>query len=331
MDGGGSVKRPQSIDLQTAARVVQRAGVGVVPVSVGSAHAGAKGSVFILGCDDGSALALKIYDSFYTERMVKENSLYRLLEPHALPLPRVLGMNELDEELSCSVLVMSVVDGVPLRELIDELPEAQLLSVYRQIGSMQGKLHQVTFDRFSLLIDIAAGGHDDNVGLMTERAGAAIAEFRELGGGEQMAIMLERHFAANSTLFTRCQQAVLCHNDFHEANVLVARSEGEIRITGLIDFENALAADPLFDLAKTQNHARRGSNATLAALIDGYGPLPAYWKRPFELYELFHTLELRNWFSAGGSAAPLPALHRRMRQLMGAPTARDRIAALLDH
>ena len=327
---GGAVKRPRSIDLQTAARVVKRAGVSSVPIKVGSAHEGAKGSVFILGCDDGSALALKIYDSHYGERMIKETSLYRLLEPRALPLPRVLGTNELDEELGCAVLVMSVVDGVPLLELLKELPENQLLSVYRQIGAMQRELHEVTFDRFSLLIDIAAEGHDDNVGLMTERCGAAIAEFRDRGGSEAMAAMFERHFAVNSMLFARCKQAVLCHNDFHEANVLVDRSQGAIRISGLIDFENALAADPLFDLAKTQNHARRGSDATLAALVEGYGEMPSDWQKPFALYELFHALELRNWYSAGGAGSPLPALHRRMRRLVGAPSARDRIASIFD-
>ena len=77
---GDAVKRPRSIDLQLAARVVERAGVRSVPNRIGSAHEGAKGSVFILGCEDGSALALKIYDSFYTERMIKERSLYSLLE-----------------------------------------------------------------------------------------------------------------------------------------------------------------------------------------------------------------------------------------------------------
>jgi Ser/Thr protein kinase RdoA (MazF antagonist) len=318
------------MDLETAARVVARAGVTATPITIGSRHEGAKGSVFILGCEDGSALALKVYDSYYTERMFKEHSLYRLLEPRALPLPRVLGMNELDEEFGCAVLVMSVVDGVPLRDVLSELPQNQLLSVYRQIGAMQRELHEVTFDRFSLLIDIAADGHDDNAGLMAERTAAAIAEFRDHGGGESMAVMFERHFAVNAMLFARCKQAVLCHNDFHEANVLVDLAHGEVKISGLIDFENALAADPLFDLAKTQNHARRGSAETLAALVEGYGPMPADWRKPFALYELFHALELRNWYSAGGAGSPLPALHRRMRRLVGAPTKRDRLASMFD-
>jgi hygromycin-B 7''-O-kinase len=316
------------MDLEMTARVLERAGVHAVPVTIGSSHEGSKGNVFIVGCDDGSAFAVKIYDSQFTERMLKEHSLYRLLESKQLPLPRIHGISERDDELGCAVLVMSVVEGVPLLDVLPDLPQQQLLSVYRQIGAMQRKLHEVTFDRFSLLIDVAADGHDDNVGLMAERTAAALAEFREHSGSESMAAMLERHFAVNSMLFARCKQAVLCHNDFHEANVLVDLAQGEIKISGLIDFEHALAADPLFDLAKTQNHARRGSPETLAALVEGYGPLPDDWRRPFALYELFHALELRNFFAAAPAGWRLPPLHRRMRRLIGAPTKRDRLASL---
>jgi aminoglycoside phosphotransferase (APT) family kinase protein len=191
---------------------------------------------------------------------------------------------------------------------------------------MQRELHKVTFDRFSLLLDIAESGHEDNVGLMRERTTAAIAEFRDRSGSEAMARDLEAHFVKNEALFARCTQAVLCHNDFHEANVLVDLAQGEVKITGLIDFENALAADPLFDLAKTQNHARRGSELTLAALVDGYGHMPPGWREPFALYELFHALELRNWYAAGGAGWMLPALERSVRRLIGAPRLRDRIA-----
>lgn len=326
MDGAG--QRPQSLDLPTAARVIARAGLFAKPITIGSRHEGAKGTVFIVGCDDGSAFVIKIYGHEYTERMLKEQRLYRLLEHSSLPLPRVIGWDEKDEDFNCAVMIMSVVDGVPLLDVLPRLSAEELMSVYRQIGVMQREIHKVTFDRFSLLLDIAASGHDDNVGLMRERCGAAIAELRKHGGSESLAVGLESYFRAHEVLFARCNQAVLCHNDFHEANILVDLAQGEVKITGLIDFENALAADPLFDLAKTHNHARRGSDQTLGALIGGYGELPPDWRKPFDLYVLFHALELRNWYAIVGAGWMLPAVERRMRRQIGVPSTRDRAASL---
>ena len=39
---------------------------------------------------------------------------------------------------------------------------------------------------------------------------------------------------------------------------------------GVIDVENAVAADPLHDLAKTNCYSIRGDPATLAGLLEGY-------------------------------------------------------------
>jgi aminoglycoside phosphotransferase (APT) family kinase protein len=58
----------------------------------------------------------------------------------------------------------------------------------------------------------------------------------------------------------------------HEGNVLVAQSRG---VTGFIDVENMIAADPMLDLAKTLQYDRDRSPAKRAALLEGYGPLPS--------------------------------------------------------
>ena len=47
----------------------------------------------------------------------------------------------------------------------------------------------------------------------------------------------------------RLHGASLCHFDFHTGNVLATRRIAPL--TGIIDLENAIAGDPLIDLAKT--------------------------------------------------------------------------------
>ena len=61
---------------------------------------------------------------------------------------------------------------------------------------------------------------------------------------------------------------MLCHNDFHEGNILIEQDEGRgWQVAGFIDVENAIAADPMIDLAKTDCYSIRGNRAKL----DGAG------------------------------------------------------------
>jgi aminoglycoside phosphotransferase (APT) family kinase protein len=43
---------------------------------------------------------------------------------------------------------------------------------------------------------------------------------------------------------------VLCHNDLHAGNLLAMIENEAPRLTGVLDFEGALAGDPLMDVAK---------------------------------------------------------------------------------
>ena len=84
---------------------------------------------------------------------------------------------------------------------------------------------------------------------------------------------------------------MLCHNDFHQGNVLVDGGT----VTGFVDVEGAVAADPLFDLARTDYYALRDNPAGRVAFLAGYGALPADWAERVTLYQLHHALELWNW------------------------------------
>jgi Ser/Thr protein kinase RdoA (MazF antagonist) len=63
--------------------------------------------------------------------------------------------------------------------------------------------------------------------------------------------------------FLRGQPAVVGHLDLWPAHVLVARTGGEERITGLLDFGEAAASSPLVDLAQLVGHFN-GWNAVAA-------------------------------------------------------------------
>ena len=72
------------------------------------------------------------------------------------------------------------------------------------------------------------------------------------------------------------------------------------RVTGYVDVENVVAADPLLDLAKTDYFALRHSESKRRAFIRSYGLLPRGWVPRVDLYRLHHALEFWNWSASAG-------------------------------
>jgi hygromycin-B 7''-O-kinase len=79
---------------------------------------------------------------------------------------------------------------------------------------------------------------------------------------------------------------------------------------------NAIAADPLLDLAKTESYSMRGDETKRNALFDGYGALPEDWPERLAVYQLYHALELWDWFASIGNKSPLEGIAGDMRRLV---------------
>lgn len=84
-------------------------------------------------------------------------------------------------------------------------------------------------------------------------------------------------------MLAECLGPVLCHNDLHEGNVLVVQNGDGWNVQGFVDVENAIAADPLLDLAKTDYYSIHGHEAKLAGLADGYGSPQTRWGERIQL------------------------------------------------
>jgi Ser/Thr protein kinase RdoA (MazF antagonist) len=122
---------------------------------------------------------------------------------------------------------------------------------------------------------------------------SAFRRFRDAGGDLDLQHRLEALVDANMDL-TVSTGPVLCHDDLHQGNVLVEqRPDGELRLSGLIDFGNARAADPLFDLAKALFCSSHEDPRAGPPLLEGYGeldhpdPTSALW-----LYTLHHRVSM---------------------------------------
>jgi hypothetical protein len=96
-------------------------------------------------------------------------------------------------------------------------------------------------------------------------------------------------------------------------------------MTGLVDMENALAADPLLDIAKTfyyssqyasAEEAASSDEAAWSAFLAGYGELPADWRERVDLYRLYHALELWDWYASIKVTGPLESIAADLRLMV---------------
>ncbi len=96
---------------------------------------------------------------------------------------------------------------------------------------------------------------------------------------------------------------MLCHNDLHAGNLLARASDQELRLTGVLDFEGALAGDPLMDVAKALFYLDAASRR---ALLEGYGATGREnWSQALDLYHLYFVIELWCWMAQIGNRQPL--------------------------
>ena len=94
---------------------------------------------------------------------------------------------------------------------------------------------------------------------------------------------------------------MFCHNDLHAGNLLAEIANGNVRLTGVLDFEGALAGDPLMDVAKAIYYL---PEQTRRAVIEGYGDMGSRpWRaNPRPLLALISCSRIWCWIAQFGNA-----------------------------
>ena len=251
-------------------------------------------------------LIVKHYAPEWRWKQAKEVHMYRLLAEHGVDaVPRVVHV---DADRATTVLTM--LPGRPMSEAA--LPPAEVRAAYHRIGALLAAVHRITQPAYGYLTTEILDPLPDNTAYMRRQFTKKLAEFADLGGPADVHDAVRDAVAARDGVLAACTGAVLCHNDLHEGNVLV---DDAGTVTGFVDVENAIAADPLVDLAKTVQYDLDRSAAKQAGLLAGYGPLPTDGAARLALYRLYHALELWDWFASIGNREPLPGITADLRDL----------------
>jgi aminoglycoside phosphotransferase (APT) family kinase protein len=273
--------------------------------SVEPRHGGGISTVYEMRCSNpDQRVILKVYPDTFHWKMEKEVYVYNLLNrDEGLPTPSILGSDDSKALLPQNYVLMTTLQGHLLSHVAPSLSALQLRDIYFQMGTLLAKVHDFALDAFGYITSRVIAAHATNEAYMRFQFQKKLAELEAHGGDASLRHVVEAYLARHGDLLTHAQTPVLCHDDYHEGNVLVAEEEGHWRVTGIIDVENAVAGDPLLDIAKTDYYAIKAHAAKREGFLAGYGRLPVHWHDRVQLYKLYHALELWDWFAALGNTA----------------------------
>jgi aminoglycoside phosphotransferase (APT) family kinase protein len=208
---------------------------------------------------------------------------------------RYLTLDETRTRLPFRYAITSHLPGVTVASLRDE---PDIADAYRQMGALLRVLHSVrlpaygSFDAHGIVEPVATNG-----AFVRSFAAYSLGRFRHHDGDGALADRLAAVLDARFDAATQSAGPVLTHDDLHPNNVLAARdAQGRLRLTGLIDFGNARAADPIFDLAKALFCSEHDAPGATGPMLEGYGtinhpdPQGALW-----LYTLIHRVTMWWW------------------------------------
>lgn len=272
--------------------------------------AGGSTEVYRIELSDGAApLVLKLYADEPAWNPAKEKLVAGWIgEAAPLPIPRWLAVDESRRRLPLRYALISWLPGQPVRSFIGVPGVAD---AYRLMGAALRHFHQIPMDGFGYILgEGIEAPQTTNAAYMTDQFERLFAKFRDRSGDADLARKLEQAVRPRLDLLALCQRPMLLHQDFQPGNLLAERAaDGAFRLTGLIDFANARAGDPLMDLATTLSCCSHEDPISRTPLLEGYGPVDhpdldgALW-----LYELFFRVLLWTWLmDIGDPAAAGPA------------------------
>jgi len=312
-----SIRPDLEVPVMAAQAIVDGLFVDHTVATVSAIHGGEIAATYeIAFVEDRPPAVLKVYPDSLHWKMQKEVAVIALVQDRlTVPAPRILLADDSKRLLDLNFVLMSKLPGATLGLLELALPSDQRASAYRQIGRLLREFHRIPMDAFGY---IGARGiptaHATNHDYLSWQCDRKLKEFTDRGGAADLARRVAAHFSMRLDLLRDCAQPVLCHNDLHAGNLLAEITDRGVRLSGVLDFEGALAGDPLMDIAKAVFYLNTEDRS---ALLDGYGDTGrGQWREMLAFYHLYFVLELWCWMAQIGNQEPLGRLAADLEQCL---------------
>jgi aminoglycoside phosphotransferase (APT) family kinase protein len=208
-----------------------------------------------------------------------------------LPIPRWIALDERRILLPSRFALMTWLQGAQVRSLIGA-PDVD--QVYRQMGALLKRLHGLPMTAYGYIVGDGIGqAKTTNAEYMRSAFDKAFRQFREHEGDAGLMQRLEHEVKQSFDVVAHSVGPVFCHNDLHQGNVLATRDDdsGVLKLSGLLDFANASAGDPLLDLAYALFCCTHEDPRSREPLLAGYGEIDHPDREAaLRLYTLYHRV-----------------------------------------
>lgn len=212
----------------------------------------------LLRFDDGLACVLKVapppgYRALRYERDIMRaevESLRLVREQTDVSVPEVYAYDTSRSLLSSEFFLMECLPGIPFHQLRGDLPAEAVAEIEREMGRMARAISEITGEAFGYWSQPAQPGTTWR-DCFADMVRGILQDGIEMGvvlplSYEEIFALLERHFPALDEVTV----PRLVHWDLWDGNVFV--DPHSRRVTGLIDFERVLWADPLIEVVFIQ-------------------------------------------------------------------------------
>jgi aminoglycoside phosphotransferase (APT) family kinase protein len=262
----------------------------------GPLSGGGFAAVWWVRLDDDWTVVLKVAPpttvpllSYERGLLAAEVRYYRLVATRTpnVPVPRVLHHGSNPGVLDSEWMFTTWLPGRALSDLAADAPEVDLAPVRRDLGAAYAALHTITGDRYGYDGGRVAGSSWRLVfrAMVEELLADAVAwEVALSVPPARIRTALDRH----GEILDVAGRPTLVHFDGWDGNVLAAPgSDGRLTLTGLVDGERSLFADPLMDFVSPALY-RRVEDEPGHPFLQGYGPtvLDADARQRLMLYRL---------------------------------------------
>jgi aminoglycoside phosphotransferase (APT) family kinase protein len=290
-------------DMQARA-IIDRVAPGRTLARVGELLAGEISAVFEIELTGGPpTFVLKVYPEALHWQMGKEVLIAGLLDGRlGVPVPRILLSDHSKSLIDLNFVVMNRFDGQDVLRLEPSFGPADSYALHAQMGRALREIHRIPMGAFGYIgPEGIVSPSVSNRAYMLSQFDRKLAGFAQFAGRPALAEQLSTYVERSAPLLDGCAQASLCHYDFHTGNVLAAQRNGSWQLTGIVDLANAIAGDPLMDLAKTVSYLGRDNDAKRAGLLAGYGTIDRPdWQETLALYQFYSAIELWAWWTQIG-------------------------------
>lgn len=242
--------------------------------------------------DDGEDVIIRIHPKGVANGYFSVESLIsKQLKELGLPAYGTYAIHDSESIDDFAFQVIEQLPGFTLQTWLNEHPEDEE-KLLMAAGKMLSRIHKIPTKGFGPFDNEKAKNGDlvgihptlvDSARASLENNLEALVNFEVLTQHQSDAI--NEMFSSNNP-FLNCENPVLVHNDFADWNMLTDGND----VTGLIDWDESISADPIFDIACWSTFFDPNR---LEKFLEGYrsevGEIKDF-KEKFELYRLRYTI-----------------------------------------